>query len=139
MDMLKMSQVQLDELYRNSPVGEIPDGDGKGAAIIAPDTPIKEGLTSLIEWLAWQGKVFSSQRGTLVNKIGPFSMQAVDAQVYKGASLLCPGEESIILDYSKSIFFAQPIRDEIREVSPGIYLGNAYWDKMRILNFILEF
>jgi hypothetical protein len=58
--------------------------------------------------------------------------------VYRGESWAGAGE-AIILDYSQTSFVAQKIRDEIREVAPGIYLGNAYWGKTRVLNFILEF
>ncbi len=35
-DLLKMSQAQLDDLFTKSPPGEIPDGEAKGTAIIAP-------------------------------------------------------------------------------------------------------
>jgi len=36
--MLKMSQTQLDDLFTQSSVGEIPSGEAKGTAIIAPGT-----------------------------------------------------------------------------------------------------
>ena len=138
-ELVKMSQAQLDELYCNSPIGEIPNGDSKGTAIVAPGSPVTEGMASMIDWLAWQGKVFNREQGFLLNKVTGFGMHLVKAQVYVGESWLCDGD-SIILDYSKTdIFLAQPIRDEIREISPGVYLGNAYWDKTRVLNFVLEF
>ena len=138
-DLLKMSQFELDEIYRNSYGGEIPDGNARGTAIIAPGSPATESVASLIEMLAWQGKVFHRDRGYLLNRISPFGWEWVDAKVYVGDSWLCEGE-SVILDYSQSSFFlAQPIRDEIRQVAPRLYLGNAYWDKMRGLNFVLEF
>lgn len=35
-DLLKMSQAQLDDLFTKSPPGGIPDGEVKGAAIVAP-------------------------------------------------------------------------------------------------------
>ncbi|BAZ23399.1 hypothetical protein NIES4073_42870 [Kalymmatonema gypsitolerans NIES-4073] len=38
-----------------------------------------------------------------------------------------------------STFVAQKIRDEIREVAPNIYLGQAYWEQTRVLCFALEF
>ncbi|MEB3281180.1 MAG: hypothetical protein VKK42_19865 [Lyngbya sp.] len=138
-DLVKMSQFELDEIYRNSYRGEIPDGNARGTAIITPGSPVTEGMASLINMLAWQGKIFYREQGYLLNKMSPFSWELVDAKVYVGNSLLCEGE-SIILDYSQSSFFlAQPIRDEIREVAPNLYLGNAYWDKTRVLNFVLEF
>ena len=34
--LLNLSQAQLDELFTNSPPGDIPDGEAKGTAIIAP-------------------------------------------------------------------------------------------------------
>ena len=37
-DLLKMSQAQLDELFRQSPAGKIPEGEAKGTAIVAPGT-----------------------------------------------------------------------------------------------------
>jgi hypothetical protein len=138
-DLVKMSQFELDEIYRNSYRGEIPDGNARGTAIIAPGSPVTEGMASLVDMLAWQGKIFYREQGYLLNKMSPFSWELVDAKVYVGNSWLCEGE-SIILDYSQSSFFlAQPIRDEIREVAPNLYLGNAYWDKTRVLNFVLEF
>ena len=33
-EMLKMSQTQLDDLFTQSPVGEIPSGEAKGTAIV---------------------------------------------------------------------------------------------------------
>jgi hypothetical protein len=31
------------------------------------------------------------------------------------------------------------IRDEIRIIAPGIYLGKVYWDKKRLIDFALDF
>jgi hypothetical protein len=31
------------------------------------------------------------------------------------------------------------IRDEIRQVAPGVYLGQVFWGKKRIALFMLEF
>ena len=30
------------------------------------------------------------------------------------------------------------IRDEIREIEPGFYLGKVYWDKKRLIDFALK-
>lgn len=137
-DLVKMSQAELDELYQHSPIGEIPDGDSKGRAMIIPGSVLAKALLPVIKLLAWQGKVFYRDQEFLLNKISPFSFKAIKATIYRGESWVCEGE-AIILDYSKTSFVAQKIRDEIREVAPGIYLGNAYWGKTRVLNFILEF
>ena len=138
-DLVKMSQSELDQIYRNSDRGEIPDGNARGMAIIAPGSPLTEGMASMVEMLAWQGKVFHREQGYLLNKVTAFGWEWVDAKVYVGNSWLAEGE-SIILDYSQSsVFLAQPIRDEIREIAPNLYLGNAYWEQTRVLNFVLEF
>lgn len=137
-ELMKMSQAELDELYQNSPIGEIPDGDAQGTAMIMPGTVVANILMPIIKLIAWQGKVFYRDRDFLLNKVGPFQFKLIKATIYRGESWLCDGE-AIILDYSKTSFVAQEIRDEIREVAPGVYLGQAYWGKTRVLNFILEF
>jgi len=73
------------------------------------------------------------------------------AKLYCGQSLLDARRESIVIDY----FFADEIdgyqekpdflagrrglrvRDEIRMVRPGFYLGRAYMDRVFVLNFTL--
>lgn len=137
-DLVRMSQAELDALYQNSPIGEIPDGDSKGTAMIIPGSVLAKVLLPLIKLLAWQGKVFYRDQEFLFNKVSLFSFKAIKAKIYRAESWVCEGEATI-LDYSKTSFVAQKIRDEIREVAPGIYLGSAYWGKTRLLNFILEF
>ncbi len=137
-DMMKMSPAELDELYQKSPVGEIPDGQGRGTVVFVAGIPTRNILSSLVRLLAWQGKIFYRDQGFLLNRITAFGMKLVKAKVYRGESWFGNGE-AIILDYSQTSFIAQKIRDEIREISPGVYLGQAYWGKMRVLCFALEF
>ncbi len=72
------------------------------------------------------------------NKILPLALNAIIAKVYKGESWL-DGKECIVLDYSDTSLVAQWIRDEIREISPGLYLGKVYWGGKRLIDFALEF
>jgi len=137
-DLLKMSQAQLDELFTNSPPGEIPDGEAKGTAIIAPGTTYTDEIAEFINHFAWQGKNFDSKKGALKNRILPFGLNAIIAKVYKGPSWL-DGKECIVLDYSETSLLAHWIRDEIREVAPGLYLGKVYWGKKRLIDFAVEF
>jgi len=44
-----------------------------------------------------------------------------------------------VLDYSDTSILAQWIRDEIREIEPGLYLGKVYWNKSRLIDFALKF
>lgn len=136
--LMTMSQAQLDELFTNSPAGDIPDGDATGTAIIAPATKYTRELATLINHFAWQGKVFDSKSGTLKNKILPFGLNAIIAKVHKDRSWL-DGKECIVLDYSETSLVAHWIRDEIRLIGPNFYLGKVYWDQTPICDFALQF
>jgi hypothetical protein len=136
--LLGMSQNELDELFKKSPTGEIPDGEGKGTAIVAPGTNYTQDLAQFISFFNWQGKVFDAKHGVLRNKILPLGLNAIVAKVYKGESWL-DGKECIVLDYSETSLVARWIRDEIRQIGPKMYLGKVYWDKKRLIDFALEF
>src|SRR5262245_43785753 len=81
-EMLKMSQAQLDDLFTQSPVGEIPKGEAKGTAIVAPGTTYTQDIANFINHFAWQGKGFDTAKGVLRNKISPFEMNEIIAKVY---------------------------------------------------------
>lgn len=136
--LLEMTQEQLDDLFRASPAGDIPDGPAKGTAIIAPGTRYSENLAEVIERFGWQGKVFDAKKGVLKNRILFFGFEAIVARVYKGESWL-DGRECIVLDYSETSLLAHYIRDEIRRIGPGFYLGKVYWGQKRLIDFCLEF
>jgi hypothetical protein len=136
--LLRMSQEQLDALFTASPAGEIPDGEAEGTAIVAPGTMYSANIAKFINNFAWQGKVFDAKKGVLRNKILPLGLNAIIAKVYKGDSWL-DGKQCIVLDYSDTSLLAQWIRDEIREISPSVYLGKVYWGKQRLIDFALEF
>lgn len=136
--LLTMSQTQLDELFSNSPAGAIPNGEAEGTAIVAPGTTYSPDIAKFINTFAWQGKVFDAEKGLLRNKILPLGLNAIIAKVYKDASWL-DGKECIVLDYADTSLLAHWIRDEIREIGPGVYLGKVYWGKQRLIDFALEF
>jgi len=137
-EMLKMSQAQLDDLFTQSPAGEIPNGEAKGTAIVAPGTTYTQNIANFVNHFAWQGKVFDPAKGVLRNKILPFGLNAIIAKVYKGPSWL-DNKDCIVLDYSETSLLAHWIRDEIREVAPLVYLGKVYWSRKRLIDFALEF
>jgi hypothetical protein len=136
--LLAMSQAQLDDLFRASQPGDIPNGSAKGTAIIAPGTRFSEPTAQVINLFGWQGKVFDSAKGLLKNKILAFGFEAIVARVYKGPSWL-DGKECIVLDYSDTSIIAHYVRDEIRLISPNFYLGKVYWNKDRLIDFCLQF
>ena len=136
--LLAMSQQQLDDLFKASPAGDIPNGAAKGTAIIAPGTVYSATIAEVINLFGWQGKVFDAEKGVLKNRILAFHLEAILARVYKGPSWL-DGKECIVLDYSETSVVAHYVRDEIRLIGPGLYLGKVYWSKDRLIDFSLQF
>jgi|SRR5215831_11087312 hypothetical protein len=136
--LLTMSQAELDELFTKSEPGQIPNGQADGTAIVAPGTTYTLDIASFINHFAWQGKVFDAQKGVLRNRILALGLNAIIAKVYMGPSWL-DGKECIVLDYSETSLVAHWIRDEIRQIGPGLYLGKVYWDKKRLIDFALKF
>jgi len=137
--LLRMSQQDLDALFTASDAGPIPEGQADGTAIIAPGTNYSLEIATFIKYFAWQGKVFDPAAGQLKNRIGPFGLNAIIANVYKAPSWL-DGKECIVLDYSQTSVVAHWIRDEIRLIqAPGLYLGKVYWGKERLIDFALQF
>jgi hypothetical protein len=134
----RMSRPELDELFRGSPPGTIPAGRARGTAIILPGSPVDGVLQALVRALIWKGKVFNRESGDLRNRIGPLGMLLIRARVYQNQSWFANGP-AIILDYSHTSLVARMIRDEIRQIGPGVYLGQVYWGKHRIALFMLEF
>ena len=137
---LDKSREELDEIYSNASPGDIPSGDTRGTAILTGSIFSKI-VAAFARLFAWQGKVFDlycpgGQAGLLVNKITPFSLTFIVAKVYRDKSWL-DDKETIVIDYSKTSFVAKVIRDEIRQIEPGVYLGKVWWGKKRILDFAL--
>lgn len=147
-DFLKLSGDQLDAIFRGASAGDIPIGQGEGTAIIAPGTVVSDTIAKFVHLFSWKGKVFerdgaNPNRGWLKNRLLLLGTKAIIAEVHKGESWF-DGKECIILDYSHTSIVAQWIRDEIRQVSPGVYLGLVYWGKEkagahRLIHFALKF
>ena len=136
--LLKMSQAELDALFTGSAAGKIPNGEAQGTAIIAPGTIYSPRIATFINHFAWQGKIFDAKKGELKNRLTSLGLNAIIAKVYKGPSWL-DGKECIVLDYSETSLVAGWIRDEIRQIGPGLYLGKVYGGKKRLIDFALKF
>ena len=136
--LLALNGKKLLELYASSPAGPIPNGRARGVALIAPGTPLAIAFAVWTNLVGWQGKTFDAARGRLVNRITPFGISAIAADVYTGPSLL-DARPCIVLDYSKTSTLARFIRDEIRNVAPNLYLGFAFAAGIRVVAFSLDF
>jgi hypothetical protein len=134
----QMTADEVDQLFRNGEVGQIPNGQAEGTAIFWPGSATEPLVEKLVHKIAWQGKVVSAEDRSLKNRILPIGLQAIAADVYKGRSWF-DGEDCIVLDYSSRSIVARWVRDEIRRVAPGLYLGLVYLRKTRLIYFTLQF
>jgi hypothetical protein len=138
-EFASMPGAELDALFANAPAGSIPVGVGRGQALIATGSFAARPLLAMVRYSAWQGKEFDDRSHSLRNLITPFSVRAIKADVYIDASRL-DGRPCIVLDYSKTSRVAGFVRDEIREVAPGLYVGLVYVRSRRApIRFSLQF
>jgi hypothetical protein len=110
-----MSREELEALYCQSPPAPVLDGYYPGLSI---------GHHSKAIGLAWKGKLFSACDCSLVNR-WCCGLKAIKARVYCGESWF-DGKPSLIMDYRDTSHVWHSVRDELREVAPGLYLGVMY-------------
>ncbi len=134
---LGLRLAELDTLFARAEAGSVPDGEYRGTLILPLDSVLLRGLAASAGRLAWRGKVFDAGARRVTNRLLPFGIRAITAEVRRGASRL-DGHECIILDYSRTSLVARGVRDELRLLRPGLYLGRAYWHGLRIADFALE-
>lgn len=155
--LAKLGIVELDALYRAATVSSTmraADGPLVGRMLAVRRLP--GGIAGAIRnWAAspsfvWEGKTFASAsdtRGMGHNRVNlprvlgrqnlfPFATSF-------GASAI-DGKPTLILDYDLDVnpSFIRHVHDEIREVSPGLFLGPAMWksgaEKTLVLFFGLD-
>ena len=136
-EFIRMSQQQLDDVFSQAPTGPVPQSVVQGTAILLPGTMFAPVISWLVRALIWKGKAFEKGGTELRNRLSPLGIRGIRATVSFDTSWL-DGKKAILIDYSKTSFVAQKIRDEIREVAPGVYLGKVWWGKTRICDFALE-
>lgn len=123
-ELVRMPEGDLRALFAVSPAGAVPSGFVPGRAIKNPGSRTTV-ANSRATRAVWQGKVFRDD-GTMINRVFGLG-RAIPADVYVGESIT-DGQPALILDYSRSRLWPA-VRDEVREVSPGLYLGVMYKGK----------
>jgi hypothetical protein len=121
-DLVKLSRNELEALYSRSEWTPIPPGFARGKAIPSPGSSNTVRRSRLIGAI-WKGKVIRPD-GTMINR-GPLGLEAVRARIYVGESWL-DGRPTLVMDYCGMSRLFPDVRDELREVSPGLYLGLTY-------------
>lgn len=115
--LVRMSRDELECLYRASPPAPVLDGYFAGRSVRMPRA------TSVI----WKGKEFRC--GDIIINHWCLGLVAVKANVHPGESWL-DSKPSLIMDYrGSSQVIWRNSRDELREVSPGLFLGIMFKDK----------
>ena len=134
-ELILKNSCELEQIYRQAKPGTFPVGFARGHVIYRQNEPLahsKERVTALL----WHGKHFSAD-GTLINQWA--GVRAIRAKVHFGESWL-DGQQSIILDYSDTSLLWSDVRDEMREVAPGLYVGAMYRGRCQQLKlyFVLQ-
>ncbi len=120
--LASMSWCELENIYRKLKTpGRPPKGYLKGE-VIYPQQQLSSGLREGVTNFVWRGKHFCD--GSMINQF--IRQRRVRAEVYVGESWL-DGEPSLIMDYQHtSSRWWRDVRDEMREVCPGVYLCIMY-------------
>jgi hypothetical protein len=133
----RMSNRELDVLFRGSPAGAIPHGRLPGTGLLFPGSPVCGPLARLVRLLVWQGKETESSGRSLRNLVGPLRARAIRAVLSHDLSWV-DGERCVLIDYSTTSKVAHMVRDEVRLVSPSLYLGVVWMWKRRVGWFTLR-
>lgn len=136
--LILASRRELATLFGAGRVGGIPDGRGRGTVLLGAGGFTSRLAARLCYALAWRGKIVDARRARLMNLLTPLSIPAIEGVVYKQDSWY-DGDPCLVLDYSKTSLVARQIRDEIREIAPGVFLGLVFWGHRHVLDFALDF
>jgi hypothetical protein len=155
--LAQRSHAELETLYRDATVSRTmhaADGALIGRMLAVKGLPAS--IASLLRrWagsasFVWEGKSFaaaSATHGTGFNRVngaGVLGRQGLFPFATSFGPSAIDGKPTLILDYDLAVnpSYIRHVHDEIREVSPGIFLGPAMWkrgaDKLLVLWFALD-
>ena len=137
-DLAALGAAECLELYRSGTTPRVADLDGDlvGRMLVAPWAwafvagPLRSWARS--KGFPWRGKSFrslSDERGEGINRVfGDRSPR----RWFRFETFVAPSRagafDALQLDYDNpgNPFFIRPIKDEVREVAPGLWLGQAW-------------
>ena len=117
----QLSVCELDDLFRQSTIHGMPHGNMPGEVITFANVPAPK-LLKRVANNHWKGKI--------VEPDGSFTNQwkkgtALTSCLTIGPSYL-DGQPCIICEYPRWTPLFGPMRDEYREIAPGLFLGRQY-------------
>jgi hypothetical protein len=149
-ELLAKRPAELLEIYRSASVPRIDDlqGDLRGRMLgFNKEIPLFKDLTRTVasqDWFPWRGKSFSSEgqapTGEGINRLFVDRNKWFRFETSVGPSR-AGNFDAVQLNYDlpENPFFIRAIKDEIREVRPGLYLGQAYARVLGRDNLVLYF
>jgi hypothetical protein len=117
----ELSVCELDDLFRRSTIHEIPHGWLPGEVIVFTNMPATK-LAKRVANNHWKGKHIEPD-GSFINQFK--TRQALTSCLTVGPSYL-DGQPCIICEYPRWTPLFGPMRDEYREIAPGLFLGRQY-------------
>jgi hypothetical protein len=136
-DLMRLTNRELDDVFRANPPAPLPAGDQRGTALVFNGTLACRIIAKLAYLFAWQGKRVDPDGRALVNRITPFRLPLIRALVSPDDSWV-DGKPCTLLDYSKTSLVAKMVRDETRLVAPGLQLGVVWLWRRRVAWFTLR-
>jgi len=148
-DLLGVPAAALLELYRGARVPRIGDveGDlrGRMLAVLRLPGPVAAAVAAFAasSRFPWRGKSFrplGDTRGEGINRVVSDRIR-----LYRFETSLGPSRagdfDALQLDYDlpQNPFFIRPIKDEIRELGPGLWLGQAHLKTSSSTHLVLYF
>jgi hypothetical protein len=136
-ELLALDAETLGKLYANATVPRLSDvrGDLRGRMLAIPSLE-KSPVTRLIRMWAgssrfpWRGKSFdpkSEDHGVGSNRVVHDRVKLFSFETYVARSRAGDFDAvQIDYDHAPNPFFIRAIKDEIRELRPGLYLGQAW-------------
>ena len=148
-DLLKLDAASLDQLYRNASVPSLSavrgDLRGRMLSVLGPLRMPLSPLSALAssDWFPWRGKTFDpadEQHGFGINRVFTDRLKLFRFATSIGPSKAGPFD-ALQLDYDlpENPWFIRRIEDEIRELSPGLWLGQAYFRTRAAAHLVLFF
>ncbi len=108
-------------LFRQAALGSVPLGPTRGTVLYTDGRHPQ--VKARLQGVVWKGKTFHGD-GTLTNRwLG--GVQAVSADAHVGTSWL-DGQPCLVMQYAPKAAVFGNLRDELREVAPGVWLGHSY-------------
>lgn len=132
-DLLRMSAAELEARFAAGTATVPPLGFAPGVPIKNPGTR-RAAVSAAVTRPVWQGKIFRPD-GTMINRVFGAG-RAIPADVYV-AEGRTDGRPVVVLDYARSKLWPD-VRDEVREIEPGLFLGVMYRGGERKMFFALD-